>query len=669
MRIQMFIKSHLKIACFLVLLTGWPALTAHSAVLLLDQNFDISLIQGQGASSQGQKPAVPLLVLAQSQAGSSKEPLGEIVLLDTAEEGQSSVVSIESTRPVQYTAFKLLNPLRLVIDFPGMDQGNLTSLIQVDKGIISSIRPIHFEEAGVLRLEIVLNQSADYEIKKPQKNKLIVSLQSSQDISGEEMAKVSPPSMMSETAPSNKTTIKKEFDKKGLRGANSIMDETSEVSEDTCFPMLYGEKETISLDFQNADVRNLFRIFAEISGFNVILSPEVGGSVNIRMIDVPWNQAMEIILTNSSLGRECFGDNIVRIAAKAVLRNEAAALVAEKARAVSERTTQRDAEDLVTEVVRVDNADISELVTSLTALRSARPDSRITADTRTNTLILNDLRAHVDDMLNTIRILDIPTPQVLIEAKIVEVSKSFTQELGVQWGLTGDLVSSSNAVFIAPTDTGSVTSITNAVSGTTSTATSNFLVDLSQASNITAGSLAGFDLTLGSLLKGADINIRLEALETQGKGRILSSPRVTTADNKEARIRSGRQIPYQVTSAEGNSIEFVDAELSLTVTPHATSDGNVYMIIDATKNAADFTQLVGSVPTITTKETHTEVLVGNGDTTVLGGIYESESTENKKEVPFFSKLPILGYLFKSFADADTITELLVFITPTIIETN
>ena len=656
MRRQLFIKSHLKIACLLVLLAGWPVLNAHSAALLSYQNFDTSIIQGGGSTSQYQKPAVPLLVLAQNQAGdSSNEPMGEIVLLDTVEDGQSSLVSIESTRPVQYTAFKLLNPLRLVIDFPKMDPGNLTSRIQVDKGIISYIRPIHFEGAGVLRLEIVLNQSADYEINKPDKNKLIVRLQSSQDISGEEIAKASPPMMMNETAPSNKTVIKKEFDKKGLRGADSIMDETSEVSEDTCFPMLYGEKETISLDFQNADVRNLFRIFAEISGFNVILSPEVGGSVNIRMIDVPWNQAMEIILTNSTLGRECFGDNIVRVASKAVLQNEASALVAAKARAVSDRLSQRDSEDLVTEVVRVDNADITELVTSLTALRSARPDARITADTRTNTLILNDLRAHVDDMLNTIRILDIPTPQVLIEAKIVDISKSFVQELGIQWGLTGDVVPNK------PNDV--------LVSGTANATSTNFLVDLRQSTNIAAGSLSGFDLLLGGLLPGLNLNLRLEALETQGKGRVLSSPKVTTADNKEARIRSGRQIPYQVTSAEGNSIEFVDAELSLTVTPHVTSENNVYLIIDATKNAADFSQLVGTVPTITTKETHTEVLVGNGDTTVLGGIYESNSTENKKEVPFLSKLPLLGFLFKSFADADTITELLVFITPTIIETN
>jgi type IV pilus assembly protein PilQ len=655
MKTQLFIKTHfIKIIFLLAFLIGGSGVTAYSAILLPNQNLGTPISQSPDTADQNRQQATPFMMLAQNQVGSSShEELGEIVLLNTEEEGQSSIVSIESTQPVQYTAFKLLNPLRLVIDFPKMVPGNLTSSIQVDKGIVSSIRPIHFEEAGVVRLEIVLNQSASYEISKPEKNKLSVRLQSSQQVAGQEMAKMSQ-SMIAEAKPSSKEAIKKEFDKKSLRGADAIMDELNEASEDTCFPMLYGEKETISLDFQNADVRNLFRIFSEISGFNVILSPEITGSVNIRMMDVPWNQAMEIILANNALGRECFGDNIVRVATKLVLDAEDGARNAEKARAVAQRTSDRDSQDLVTEVVRVDNADINELATSLRALRSARKDGLITVDIRTNTLILNDLRAHVDDMLNTIRILDIPTPQVLIEAKIVDISKSFTQELGISWGVVGSLSSSAPGAV-------SITGNNNF--------DNQFQVDIRSTANTASGSFGGFDVVLGSIFKAADINLRLEALETQGKGRVLSSPKVTTADNKEARIKSGRQIPYQVNSVEGNSIQFVDAELSLTVTPHVTSDSNIYMVIDATKNAADFSNQVGGVPTITTKETHTEVLVGNGDTTVLGGIYESESTESKKEIPFFSKIPLLGYLFKSFADADTITELLVFITPTIVETN
>ena len=354
MRKQMFLKSYLmKIAFLLVFLTG--AVPTYSAVLLVDHQLDTPLLQELDISGQDKKKAVPLMVFAQNQMGGfNNEPLGEIVFLNATEEGQSSIISIESTQPVQYTAFKLLNPLRLILDFPKMDKGNLTSRIQVDTGIVNSIRPIHFEVAGVLRLEIVLNQSADYEINKPEKNKLIVRLRSSGQVSGQEMAQA--PSMK-EAAPS-----KKEFYKKSLRGAASLMEEAEEVAsnEDTCFPILFGEKEKISLDFQNADVRNLFRIFAEISGLNVILSPEVGGSVNIRMMDVPWNQAMEIILTNSALGRECFGNNIVRVATKVVLAAEASALVAEKNRAVADRTTERESQDLVTEVVRINHARSEE---------------------------------------------------------------------------------------------------------------------------------------------------------------------------------------------------------------------------------------------------------------------------------------------------------------------
>ncbi len=244
----------------MLFLVSWPVVPAYSAVLPGDHQLESALLQEPGIGQDG-KNAVPLTALAQNQSGSSVNgPLGQIVFIDTKEDGRSAIVSIESTRPVQYTAFKLLHPLRLILDFPEMDQGNLTSRIQVDKGIVNSIRPIHFKEAGVLRLEIVLNQSVDYEIKKSGKNKLIVRLRSSEQASGQQMAQSS----------SNGTA-----DKSGNDA--STRDKKVDVAEDSCRPMLYGKKEEISLDFQDADVRNFIRIFAEISGFNVILSPEVGG--------------------------------------------------------------------------------------------------------------------------------------------------------------------------------------------------------------------------------------------------------------------------------------------------------------------------------------------------------------------------------------------------------
>ena len=578
-------------------------------------------------------------------AQASKSP-ASIVALNTDSMGsENAVITIESSQPIQYTAFKLLNPLRLVLDFPNMQKGNLTGEMQVNKGLVDSIRPLHFEEAGVLRLEMALNKAADYEIQKPGENTLVVNLQAM----ALEMAQTI------ESTPKNKTVKKTDH-----KDAATILSEARETHDDTCNPMLYGKKETITLDFQDADVRNLIRIFADISGFNIILSPGLSGSVNMRLTDVPWNEAMEVILANNALGRECLGNNIVRIASQGTLATEESARTAKKARIAADIETQRNAQDLVTEVVRINNANITDLSVSLNALKSSRIDARITVDARTNTIILNDLRQHVDDMLETIRVLDVATAQVLIEAKIVEISKSFSQELGIQWGLTGSLAQTNNpnAALLASPDS--------------ATTGRGFLVDLGQAASIGAagtGNVAGFGLTLGSIAKGVSLAIQLEALESQGKGRILSSPKVTTADNKEARIKSGRKIPYQTTSTDGTTIEFIDAELSLTVLPHVTFDKKVYMVIDATKNAADFTAStqVNNTPTITTQETHTEVLVGSGDTTVLGGIYQSNVVESKKAVPFFSKIPILGNLFKSFNESDVVSEILVFVTPTIVD--
>ena len=582
-----------------------------------------------------------LAVMPVSEVSSAGGSLGEIVSLNTEEEGRGSIISIESTRPFQYTAFKLLNPLRLVLDFPEMDQGSLTSNIQVNKGFVKSIRPVHFKEAGVLRLEIVLNQPVDYEIKKQNKNKLMVSLLSSERLQNEEMAQSSPVnSLASEVA------NKEEVVADGLK---------DDGNRDTCFPMLYGEKETISLDFQNADVRNFFRTFSEISGFNIIISQEVSGTLSIRLNDVPWNEALEIALSNINLGRECFDNNFVRIASNTVLAAEESERVAEKARSAAERANEQNAQALVTEVIRVNNANITTLAANLNALKSSRTDAQITVDIRTNTLILNDLRKHVNDMLETIRVLDVPTAQVAIESKIVNITKTYAQRLGIQWGVTRPV-------------TGAGTGVGQTIGVTGSDGDGdNFIVELGKT--FTAGSTSGFGLTLGNFINGAGLNIALQALETEGKTRILSSPRVVVADNKEARISSGKQIPYQVTTAEGNSIDFANAELSLTVVPHVTSDDRIYMTIDTTKNSVDETVTVQGVPVISTKETHTEVLVGNGETTVIAGLAEKKITKNKSKLPLFSKIPILGNLFKNYSDTDDIDELMVFITPTIINTN
>jgi len=570
--------------------------------------------------------------------------LGSILALNTDSTGKKdTVVTIEASEPIQYTAYKLFNPLRLVLEFQNIQKGDLPRIIKVKKGLVNSIRPLQVEGTGVLRLEISLIQAVDYEIQKPAANIISMSLQS-------ETLELANSGLLSED--------NNQFQKQEVgysKYAATILNEREKTSDDTCYPMLYGVKETITLDFQGADIRNLIRIFTHISGLNFILSSELNATVNMRMTDIPWNQALEVILSSNGLGRECLGKNIVRIATQKNLDKEESARTVKKAIRAADLAKRKSPKDLVTEVVRINNANIVELSASLSALKSKRVDAEITVDARTNTIILNDLRHHVDEMLETIRVLDVATPQVLIEVKIVETSKSFNQDLGVQSGLTRTLTKTNNSdgTLLASSDSGT-----------------NFLVNLPQSKKIGATgaeNVEGFDLTLGSVAKGISLVAQLEALEKQGKARILSSPKVTTADNKEARIISSQKIPYQTVSADGATIEFLDAELSMKVLPHVTFDERVYMTIDTTNNVADFSSQVKGVPTITTKKFHSEVLVGNGDTTVLGGIYTSNVNPNKKIAPFFSRIPFIGVLFSDFDESEKITELLVFVTPTIVD--
>jgi type IV pilus assembly protein PilQ len=559
----------------------------------------------------------------------------EIIQLMT-EEGTDgeAIITIESNRAIQYTAFKLLNPLRLVLDFPKMSKGSLTDRVEVNKGVVDSIRALRFEEAGVLRLEIALNKASGYDIQKPVNNQLVIHLNGVS-------TQASAPSMGEMDSAKKMTRGKKST----AETAQKVKEQLAETGVDPCEALLGGEKEKISLDFQDANVRNLFRIFSEISGFNLILSPEVAGEVNIRLLDIPWNEALEVILKNSGLGRQCLGKNIIRVASLQTLAQEVEQEVEENIRKRDKEVAEQLSAELVTQVVRINYAEIKEIALNLETIKSER--GKITVDARTNTLILTDIDKNLDDMVKLVRVIDIMTPQVMIEARIVEVNKNVSQQLGVQWGTT----------FSGFNDNTTLTGPGN----------DPFNVDLLPSGLLAAGATSGFALGLDGLVKGLNLDVQLSALEKKGDARVLASPKVTTLDNKEAEIASGASIPFLSSSDnEGVKVEFVDALLSLKVTPHITSDDYVYMVIDATKNAANQAVAIGGVPEITTKEAHTEVLVKTGETTVLGGIYESEIRRNKDAVPLFSKIPYLGALFRSIDDSDDVKELLIFVTPTIL---
>ena len=581
-------------------------------------------------------------------------------------ENGDTVITLGASGSVRYIPSKLSDPLRLVLDFPDMQQGRLPDSFTVNQGVVDEVRTRYFQEVNLLRMEIILNQDADYRIRVGADNQLEIHLNpaAAQRAQVEES---SVPESLEETEPEP--------------APEKVAAEQAPVTAvDPCEALLDGATDKIDLDFQDASLPSVLRIFSEISGFNIIIADGVNGNVNLRLRGVPWNQAFEIVLANNQLGVRCIGDNIVNVIPLAEIVNEAAAVRQEAlaaaaqeaaARAAAEEQEAREeiaainSEDLVSETRHIDYGVIADISQNLDSLKSER--GNIIVDTRTNTLILTDLRSNVDEMQELIDILDEKPPQVLIESRIVQISKNYAKDLGIVWGLTGALAPSgtTKGQFTLPgseNKQGEVV-ITNSAGNQ---GTGNPLINM----GTTAAATSGIGVIAGNVIAGLDLDIRLSAMESDGRGRILSAPKVMTVDHKEAQISSGRTIPYETTSELGTATAFVDAEISLKVTPHVTSDGNVLLDIHATKNAADFANQDGNGnPTITTNEAMSQVIVPNGGTTVLGGIFEQSKNEAQKKVPFLADIPILGWLFQNTDTDDEISELLIFITPTIVMGN
>ncbi len=597
-------------------------------------------------ASEGTPPVIKSLL---------DEDITSLSLAIGNEKNGEVIISIHSSSLIRYTISSLLDPLRLILDFPGMKKVGLPDLLPVSQGVVDKVRTSYLRNGNVLRMEIFLNQDANYHVKAGSEDKLSIHLSyaPTQRPKAEESS-VSEKLEKNESIPSPEKTLQNRTPPTPVDSCNVLLDETNE---------------RIDLDFQSASLTNVLRIFSEISGFNIIIADQVKGNVNIKLHSVPWNQAFKIILDNHQLAIRCIGDNIINVVLQADIEMEAAAqaasqatiqATAEKQEALKKAASVNN-EPMITEVKRINYGLILDISQSLDSFKSQR--GTIITDKRTNALILTDLRKNIEKMLWAIEIMDRKTPQVLIESRIVEVSKDYSKELGIQWGLTGSFVPK-EPVTDFNFEKNSRVVITDR-SG--NQGVGNTLVDLGTASTATSG----VGIIVGNVLSGLDLDIKLSALESDGRGRVLSTPKIMTTDNHAARIGSGRQIPFQTTSDEGTQTDFVDAELSLEVTPHVTSDGNVLLNIKATKNAADFANVASTTnnPTITTNEAISEVIVQNGGTTVLGGIYERTTTEKENKVPFFSDIPFLGWLFKNTDDADTISELLIFITPTIVMDN
>ncbi len=399
----------------------------------------------------------------------------------------------------------------------------------------------------------------------------------------------------------------------------------------------------VSLDFQDADVVNVLRLLAEVSKLNMIIGDNVKGKITIKMLEVPWDQALNIILKMKGLGK-IYENNVVRIDTLANIAQQQE----EEARA---KEAMIKAEDLSTKIIPVNYARAKEIADSIKKSLSTRGD--ITIDERTNTLIIKDIPDKHMEIENLLKTLDKPTPQVLIEARIVQADTNFARDLGVQWG--GDYTSTPGDYNIK---------LITGPEGTVTAPSTNFAINL-PASGV-AGTKGSMGFTIGKTVGDAfNLDLRLSAGETKGLTKILSAPKIATLDNKEAIIQQGESIPYKTYSQEGTKTEFIDAALTLKVTPKVTPDGHISMNIKITKNRQGSIVVEGT-PSINKKEATTEVLVKDGETTVIGGIYELSDTDNMSMVPWLHQVPLLGWLFKNTSKSNIKSELLIFITPKII---
>jgi type IV pilus assembly protein PilQ len=408
-----------------------------------------------------------------------------------------------------------------------------------------------------------------------------------------------------------------------------------------------GEKvytgEPIDLKVTNADVTDVLRTFGQISGLNIIVQPGVSGTVTAELDNVPWDQALEQVLKINGLSYELDG-NVMRIAPVAVLRQEATEkqqLVQAQALSIPLRTVFR----------RLSYASATNLATLLKSGQAGLLSQRgsVIVDERTNSLIIKELPSFMDTVISIIDRLDTPEPQVMIEARIIETTKRFTRDLGIAWGFQG----------VADAAHGNTTGLVFPNNGTGS---GN--VNLLQGGN--NGSLR---FRLGNVLNTFNLDIALQAAENEGLIHILSAPKVATLNNQQASIQSGVQIPVQTIANNTVTVQYVNATLRLDVTPQVTAEGTVVMTINITKREPQLAFLVPGATNapISTKEASTKLLVRDGGTAVIGGIYKITNSQGENRVPGLANIPLIGHLFKNKSRSEENDELLIFITPRVIK--
>ena len=619
-------------------------------------------------------------------AARSGQKATRIVEVTRDEVGGQLAFTVKADGRLEYRDFMLAGPDRLVVDFPDVTARASVRQIDVGEAPVHKIRLGQFSAAApkVARLVLDLSKKASYRIIDGTNGVRIVFGDGGAMAVSEPVPSAPLAALKAETAiepgPATKPSPSPaafaplalpEPQAEAPAAAPADATPPDQANYGTACGKRGDLGTPISLDFKDGDLQDIFRLFSDISGLNVVINPGITGKVTLKLNEVPWGRALELILRTNGLG--CvLEDNVIRIAKLSDLQKEEQ----DRRKLDEEKALAGDLRDFTKRISYAKADTLSEVLKKAGAL-SAR--GQINVDTRTNTLIIRDLETYLEKARDLIGQLDTPTPQVEIEARIVVTTRNFTRDLGIQWGfgaeasqrygnslsrvfpnsvvLNGGAVPSQLGISpdnLGPGGLSSDAGIGNAGRG--------------YAVNLPASSFnTGIGLSMGNILGSFNLDLALTALERQGRGRLLSTPKVTTQNNQSAEIKQGVQIPIQTLANNTVTVQFKDAVLTLQVTPQITDAGTVILNLNVENNSADFANRVNGIPPINTQSAKTIVLVKDGQTAVVGGIYQSTETTTQNQTPFLNKIPVLGYLFKQKAIDTRNNELLLFITPRIVK--
>jgi len=614
-------------------------------------------------------------------------PSGEVATaLDAVERLGAGTIRISGDGEFAYSSFVLDNPERFVIDLDGVVNRSNRGTLNVDEGAVSKVRVSQFrvQPAPVARVVFDLHGPAVPTIERDGDGLVVrfgaasAALASAAAPAAAPAAEWTAPARREEPMPVREAEPAPRIeaaatDVAAFSPAATAPEPAARATEVAAFEaqdmrpadvpeagvprltpavvagqtVLAGRKEytgePISMSLKDADVREVLRTFARLSGLNIVIQPGVRGTVTVELERVPWDQALDQILKINGLGYELEG-NIMRIAPLNVLEQEA-----RRAQAVQQ--AQALSLPLRTVVKRLSYSKARDVSSLLQRGGGGIMSQRgsVIVDGRTNTLIIKELPTYIDTVLAIIDTLDVPEPQVMIEARIIETTKQFSRTLGISWGFDAE----------ASQAKGNTTGLQFPY-----TASSDGGVNL-----LTGGANGFINLTLGNVLDTFTLDARLQAAEGEGLINILSAPKVATLNNSAASIQSGVQLPIQTVSNNTTSVQFVNATLKLDVTPHVTAEGTVMLDINVQKREPLFAFQVAGAPSapISTKDARTRVIVRDGGTTVIGGIYKVSTDQGQDRVPGLANVPILGNLFKNRRARNDNDELLIFITPRVIK--